>query len=249
MAKAKAGNAVAVKSGAQLPANIREALEQETQELSKRIQAPSGDKIKLTKKKTFKLPDGSEHPGPLTVVILDFVSYNAFFDKPYKDGDPAAPACFALGLEPTSLVPSAKSPDRQADSCGTCPNNQFGSKGDGKACRNHRKLAVVAGEGDLAGDPNSPMWILEVSPTALKAFDAYVSTVRTQFNVPPIGVITDVFFDPSSEFQSLRFGNPQPNPNLGLHFARRAAAKERLMAEPDVSRYEAPGKKKAGKGK
>lgn len=247
MAKAKPapaapGTAVVV-AAKNLPASIKEQLAADTAALANRIQAPGGDKIKLTKKKTFKLPDGTEHPGPLTVVIVDFVSVNKFFDKPYKEGEVTPPACFAVGLEPTSLVPAASSPDVQSTSCATCPNNEFGSKGNGKACANHRVLAVVQGEGDAALDPKAPMWLLEVSPTAIKAFDAYVSTVRTQFNVPPVGVITDVFFDPSSEYQSLRFGNPQPNPNLEMHYGRKAAARERLMSVPDFSKYEKPKKK------
>lgn len=225
-----------------LPVSVAEQLKAETDALAARIQAPGGDKIKLTKKKTFKLPDGTEHPGPLSVVIVDFVSMNKFFDRPYKDGEITPAACFALGLEPQNMAPSAKSPDKQSDGCAKCPNNAFGSKGNGKACGNHRVLALVAGEGDLALDPKAPMWTLEISPTGLKAFDAYVSTVRTQFAVPPIGVITDIFFDPSVDYQSLRFGNPQPNPNLEMHFARRTAARERLLTEPDVSKYEKPKK-------
>lgn len=220
--------------------NMRAELDAETLALGRRIEAPGGDKVKLTKSKEFKLPDGTKHPGPLTVVILDFVSTNTFHDKPYKEGEISPPACFAIGLEPTSLVPSETSPDVQSESCAKCPNNEFGSKGSGKACKNGRRLAIVAGDGDLAADPDSPMWIIEVSPTSLKAFDAYVSTVRTQFQMPPIGVITDIFFDPNSEYQSLRFGNPQPNPNLELHFGRRNAAKERLNSLPDVSKYEKP---------
>lgn len=228
-----------------LPATIRTQLAAEADELAKKINAPGGDKIKLTKKKTFRLPDGSEHSGPLSVVILDFASMNKYYDRPYKEGEVSPPACYALGWEARGLAPSKKAPDIQSDvGCDKCTLNQFGSKGDGKACGNHRVLAVVAGLGDMAGDSQSPMWILEVSPTAIKAFDAYVATVRTQFNVPPIGVITDVFFDPSSEYQSLRFGNPLPNPNLELHFGRRPSARERLMVEPDVSGYAAPKKAK-----
>lgn len=245
MAKAKkdVGTAV-VPAKVNLPVNIREQLAKEAEELNNRIQAPSGDKIKLTKKKTFKLPDGTESPGPLAVVILDFVAFNGYYDKPYKEGEPAAPACFALGVgRNDDLVPSKKSPDVQSDDCKSCPMNEWGSKGEGKACRNQRRLAVVQGEGDPANDPDAPMWILEVSPTALKAFDSYVSSVKTQFGVPPIGVITDIFFDPSSDHQSLRFGNPQPNPNLEMHYGRKAAARERLLSEPDVSGYKKPEKK------
>jgi len=243
MAKGKT-EVVPANEKAGLPVSIAEELAKETAALATRINAPTGNKIKLTKGKKFKLPDGTEHPGPLTVVVVDFVNANVYHDRPYKEGEFSPPACFAVGLEVNNkLTPSKASPARQADSCDKCPNNEFGSKGDGKACKNLRKLAVVAGAGDDAGDGSSQMWLLEVSPTAGKAWDAYVSMVRTQFNAPPIGVITDVFFDPTSEFQSLRFGNPQPNPNLELHFGRRQEARQMLTAEPDVSGYVSPKKK------
>lgn len=253
MAKAKAKEVEVVPADQQVvpakgtalavPEEIRKQLAQETQELAKRIQSAGGDMIKLTKDKHFKLPDGTKHPGPLTVVILDFVSVNQFFDRPYKEGEVTPPACYAIGLEPSSLVPSKNSPARQAEACNTCPNNQFGSKGDGKACGNHRMLVVRAGVGDDALDPNAPKFLLKVSPTGIKAFDSYVSTIRTQFGAPPIAVVTDIYFDKEKEYQSLRFGNPQPNPNLELHFSERAAARDRLLQEPDVSQYQPPKKK------
>jgi hypothetical protein len=235
-----------VPAAANLPVDVRKQLADEAAAMKDRIKAPTGDKIKLTKGKKFKLPDGTESEGPLTVVVLDFVSTNTYHDRPYKEGEASSPACFAIGkLESDKLTPSPNSPDKQSDTCGECPNNEFGSKGDGKACKNGRRLAVIAGEGDLASDPKSPMWLLDVSPTAVKAWDAYVASIRTQYGMPPVVVVTDVFFDPTSEFQSLRFGNPQPNANLEMHLTRRAAAVERLTQEPDVSKYEKPGKKAA----
>jgi len=222
---------------ANLPAALREQLAAETAAMGSRIQAGGGDFIKLTKDKHFKLPDGTKHPGPLEVVVLDFVSANNFFDRPYKEGEITPPACFAIGLEPSSLVPSKNSPDRQADACNTCPNNEWGSKGEGKACTNNRILAIVAGIGDDGADPDAPLYLIKVSPTATKAWDSYVATIRAQYNAPPVAVVTDIFFDPSSEFQSLRFGNPRPNENLEMHFARKAAARQRLLQEPDVSGY------------
>lgn len=241
MAKANAGKSTKEdkKPGTSV-VNIRESLAAEANQLADRIQAPGGDKIKLTKDKKFKLPDGTVQEGPLTVVILDFVSVNEFYDRPYKEGDYSPPACYAIGTEVNDkLTPSAKSPDKQAATCKECPNNEWGSKNDGKACSNKRRLAVISPD----ANPDSPMYILEVSPTSVKAFDSYVSTVRTQFGMPPIGVVTDVFFDPSVDYQNLRFGNPQSNPNLEDHFARKQAAKDRLAAEPDVSKYEKPAKK------
>lgn len=226
-----------------VPQAIREQFKKDAEALKTKIQAPGGDLIKLTKDKHFKLPDGTKHPGPLKVTILAFNSTNKFFDRPYKDGEVTPPACFAIGEEPTSLVPSKNSPVKQAESCNKCPNNEFGSKGNGKACGNHRMLLVRAGEGDDASDPQAPKFKLQVSPTGVRAFDAYVSSIRTQFEAPIYAVVTEIYFDPNSEYQSLRFGNPTPNENLELHFKEAQAAKEALAQEPDVSGYVAPPKK------
>lgn len=246
--KAKDKSLPAVAGAPNLPASIRDALAAETQGLADRIKAPTGNKIKLTKKKTFKMPNGMEAEGPLTVVVVDFANANVFHDRPYKEGEYFPPACFAAGIEVNDkLTPSKNSPDKQNDTCAKCPNNEFGSKGDGKACKNIRRLAVIAGAGEDALKPDSDMWILEISPTGGKAWDAYVSMVRTQFGMPPVGVITDIFFDPESEYQSLRFKPAQANPNLELHFGRKAQARELLLAEPDVSGYEKPGAKKKGR--
>ena len=97
-------------------------------------------------------------------------------------------------------------------------------------------------------EEESPLLLLKVSPTGLKAFDAYVATIKTQFNTTPIGVETDIYFDPNVDHQSLRFGNPSPNKNLAVHFNRKSAARDRLLTPPDVSQYE-PVKQKKAAGK
>lgn len=248
MATRKSTPTAVVPAGSNLPTSLRDQIAAENKALAARIQAPGGDKIKLTKDKNFKLPDGTKSPGPMTVVVLDFVSVNKFYDRPYDEKEITPAACYAVGNVISSLAPVDASPAKQAETCSECPNNEFGSKGRGKACSNTRLLAVVAGAGDSALDPKSPMWLLEVSPTGIKAWDAYVSSVRTQFNVPPIGVITEISFDPNVDYQTLRFGNPQPNPNLEMHWGRKAAAAERLASLPDFSSYQ-PVKAPAGKAK
>lgn len=223
--------------------DIKAELKKRAEGIKDRIQAPSGDSIRVTQDKKFKLPNGQEGPGPLALVILDFICVNTFFDRPYKEGDILPPACMALGQNPKTLVPEAVSPVKQADSCAECPNNVFGSDGAGKACKNLRLLAVVEDN----DNPDSPIYLLKVSPTAIKAFDGYVATIQTQFDSLPVSVVTDVYFDPNLKYGSLRFGNPRPNPNLAIHFDRIAAATARLGVIPDVSTYTPPpksGKKK-----
>ncbi len=226
---------VAVKSSNSL-VSIKEALARDLAALAGKTAPAGGDSIQIGQDKTFKLPDGTKTSGPLQLVIVDFTSSNKFYDGPYDKDNIAPPACFAIGDNPTTLVPSDNSPVKQSDSCSTCPMNQFGSAGKGKACKNTRVLAVLPPD----ADEDTPLWILNVSPTAIKAFDSYVASVARQFQLPPVGVVTEVSFDENIDYASLRFGNPQPNEGLTAHFSRKEEATTRLAQEPDVSAYEAP---------
>lgn len=216
--------------------DIRAQMRAEIAAMNTRLGAAGGDVIKCTQDKQFELPDGRRSAGPLSLVIVDFVSANFYYETAYDKKNTTPPACFALGLNPTELVPSNHSPARQADACASCPMNQFGSDGNGKACKNTRVLAVLP----PGATPDTPLWTLKVSPTAIKAFDAYVKSVAATFEMPPVGVITEVSFDPNQSYGSLRFGSPQPNPDLEVGLARRKEAMARLMTEPDVSAYAAP---------
>lgn len=221
--------------------DIRAELKKQAEAIKSKIAAPAGDFIKVQQDKQFKLPDGTTNGGPLHVVILDFVSANYFYDRPYKEGEIVPPACYSINESPLLLKPSDKSPVKQAEACNVCPNDQFGSNGKGKACTNTRLLAVTV----PSDDANAPIYLLKVSPTGIKAFDAYVKTIESQFDGPPIVVETEIYFDKASKWPSLRFGNPKPNANLEVHFNLQKAAKERLLTEPDVSQYQPPkGKRK-----
>lgn len=222
--------------------DIQAELAKQAELLANKVQAPGGDRITLTKDKKFKMPNGDKNPGPLTAVIVDFVSQNLFYDRPWKEGEATPPACFAISPGPKNMVPSKNSPRKQSDDCDGCPNNEFESaqNGKGKACNNIRLLALV----EPNDDENAPMLLLRVPPGSIKAFDAYASTIKTQFNTVPVGVVTDIYFNPNVEHQALLFGNPSPNKNVKVHFGRMKAALERLLTEPDVSGYKPPEEKK-----
>ncbi len=238
----KSVTSVAIKkpSGGSL-VDIRAQMAQEVTDMAQRVGAPGGDSIRITQDKKFEFPDGTSSPGPFNVVIVDFVSANSFYEGPYDPKSIAPPACFAIGSNPTQLVPSDNSPVKQSDTCSACPMNQFGSAGNGKACKNSRVLAVLP----PGATADTPLWILKVSPTALKAFDAYVTSIARQFQMPPVGVVTEVSFDEGSSYASLRFGNPTPNEDLEVCYARKGEAMARLTTEPDVSQYEAAPPKRA----
>lgn len=225
--------------------NYKEELAKESANIASRIGAPGGDTIRVTQDKKFKMPDGTLNPGPMRVVILDFVGANKFFDRPFKEGEAVTPACYAVGMDPKNLNAFDDSPVKQNDECKSCPNNEWGSSGAGKACTNTRLLAVT----EPTDEPNAPIYVLSVSKTAITAFDAYVQGIHDQFNSVPVSVVTEIYFDPSKTFASLRFGNPTPNVNEEMHYGRRKGALARLLMKPDFSQYTPPPTAKSGKKK
>ena len=228
----KTGTAVAVKKSANI-VSIQDQLRAQAAAVSEKTAPASGSAIRITQDKQFILPDGTKTPGPLELVIVDFTSKNSFYEGSYDPKNITPPACFAIGTNPLKLVPSANAPLSQSTDCTSCPNNQFGSAGAGKACKNSRVLAVLPP--DATAD--TPLWTLTTSPTANKGFDAYVKSVANVFQMPPVGVVTTVSLDENQTYATLTFGNAQPNENVGEHFARQNEAKEMLATEPDVSGF------------
>lgn len=212
--------------------SIKEAIAAQVAAMGDRIAPPGGSKIKLAAG-SMTMPDGSKTPGPVPMVVVDFVARNMFYESPYDQNNIQPPVCFAIGKEPNKLAPSKNSPLPQAKTCAECPMNQWGSNGKGKACKNERSLAVLPPE----GDSDTPLWQLNVSPTGIKGFDGFVSGVMRTFQTPPVGVIVEVGLDANETYPKLTFSDPVPNPNLAEHFSRQDEAQAMLAVEPDVSGY------------
>lgn len=235
---ASKSTAVAVKkSSGGAVVSIQDALRAQAAATSERTAPSTGINIRLAGKQ-FAFPDGTKHPGPVDLVIVDFVSRNDFYEGAFDKENVSPPACFAIGANPLKLVPSDNSPSKQADTCAECPMNQFGSNGKGKACKNGRLLAVLPAD----AKEGHPLAILKVSPTGTKSFDGFVKETARAFQMPPVGVVVSVSFDENEDYPKLVFGDAVPNENVADHFARQEEAKELLSQEPDVSNYEPPKK-------
>jgi len=239
-----ASTAVAVKKPvAGNVASIQEALRAQVAGLGGRIAPATGNAIRLTQDKKISLPDGTKTEGPLELVVVDFVTTHNFYAGRFDKDNIVPPDCFAIGVDPKNMVPSPNAPNPQAKDCQSCPMNAWGSDGKGKACKNGRKLAVLP----PAADDTTDIWTLGVSPTALKNFDGYVASVARTFGMPPVGVVTTVELSGAVDYPQLQFGNPQPNENVAVAFARQGEARELLMIEPDVSSWQAPTQRPAKK--
>jgi len=100
------------------------------------VRAASGDratleggKIKLAGKEVSELPN---------VVILAAVQERTYYAQAYT-GEGAAPDCYSFNGE----TPEANAADPQSDACATCPMNEWGSNGRGKACKERIKMAFA----------------------------------------------------------------------------------------------------------
>src|SRR5271165_2463289 len=101
-----------------LPIDYEAELARQAAEVGKRISAPSGDYIKISQDKTFKFPDGTETSDPWEAVILGWNTQHFFYEGRYDPNNITPPKCFAIGLEPASMVPSDRSPEKQSPTCG-----------------------------------------------------------------------------------------------------------------------------------
>jgi len=227
--------------------SIKERLMAQAAAMADRVMPPGGNTISLAGNK-FKLPSGVTTQDPQRFFIVDFVSEHRFFDRPFDKENPVPPACAAVGLNPRQLVPFGESPAIQADSCGECPNNQFGSSGKGKACSNHRTIALVpadAIEGLSKKDAiealqQAPLWVLRTPPTSIRAFDSYVASLQSRFQLPPVAFDTVVSLDLESDWPVLKFEVGGPNEYFEPLAERQEEAQAMLMAPPDFSSYTAP---------
>lgn len=116
------------------------------------------------------------------------------------DSEPGAPDCHSL----SGIRPEADSKKPQSDNCASCPQNQWGSKitpqGQKiKACADQKRLAVVA-----ASDPTGPIYLLQVTPAALKGLNQYHKELSVR-GIPAEVVITKLSFDASASFPKLMF--------------------------------------------
>lgn len=116
------------------------------------------------------------------------------------DAEPSAPDCFSLD----GIRPHADSTDPQNDLCASCPQNAWGSRitqqgAEVKACADQKRLAVVA-----ADQPDGSIYLLQVTPAALKGLNAYQKELAMRGIAPEI-VKTKVSFDTDASFPKLKF--------------------------------------------
>lgn len=148
-------------------------------------------------------------------IILDAVRLNTFYGTAFNPGNIVPPTCYAIGRNDAEMAPHpdmAKAPHffmPQADRCGACPHNEFGTgrSGTGKACTNRRRLLMLlAGTYNQMGqlqpytDANhyseTPFLTMTLPPTSIVGYGEWVRKTAADYQRPMFGVIARIYLYP-----------------------------------------------------
>ena len=219
-------------------ATIEAQLAEEAAKVSLQVGQPEAKKIAPDRSGNFIAPGGVNLGSEIEVVVVDFCSANDYYTSVFDPNNPVPPVCFARGREIADMYPEESSPEPQSENCEVCPHNQFRSRGNGKACKNTRLLAVVlTNEIDAEEPEETPLYLLSVPPTALKSFDAAALQTARILGGPPIKAVFTVRLVAQGNYNTLQFSTPSPNPYYAQLFQLRDAAESMLGRLPDLTNY------------
>jgi hypothetical protein len=144
-------------------------------------------------------------------VIIDYQKgiSKVWYEKGYTDGDAEAPDCFSHD----GKDPNPQSRNKQANSCVTCPKNQWGSRitdagKKAKACRDSKRLAVSFATNIDNPELGGPM-LLRIPAQSLKDLDRFAAGMTAKGFVPQ-QIVTRISFDVNASYPKLMFKAVRP---------------------------------------
>lgn len=224
--------------------SYEEAKKKELELIQSSIATDKGVRITAANHK-FNIPEMGKTE-KLEAVIIGFIAVNRFYEGDFDKDNIVPPNCAANGEYKhakrnyhQSLVPFDSVPKPESTSCEECPNNEFGSKGNGKACRNKYVLALVTPD---SLDESEPVYTLDVPPGTIKEFEPYVASLK-KLNASTLDVVTHISFNEDSTFNHFYFrvcdkkkgdNNDGMNPNAAQQWSLyNGIAEGILTSEPN----------------
>jgi hypothetical protein len=163
----------------------------------------------------FVRPDDGTPSPFLDCVILAMNPHisKLYYSGAYNEDATGAPICASVD----GIKPDAGVAEPQSKSCGICPHNVWGSAlngGRGKACQDHRKLAILIMpemvKNILAKPLLTPVY-LKIPPGSFRSLKGYADALVHR-GIPYEAVVTRISFNPKSLFE-LQFQLKQPLTN------------------------------------
>lgn len=188
----------------------------------------------------------------LALAVITTVLHKAYYDKPYDEGSPSTPVCYAFHeADPTQMKPHPASPQVQSEACKGCKFNEFGTAavGKGKACRDIvRVMAIVPDAEDFNGAESR---MFDVTGNSLKTWNDYGAQLRMKDRAPTT-VVTQVSTEPfKAAFRQTytHVGDLTTEQWAALKSRRDQARQQMMQAYPTISDEEGGEQAPKRKGK
>lgn len=192
----------------QAPMTWEQALKEKAQEQAMRKAALStGPKYVSFKSGILSIDKIPIPNNTLDVVVLNFMSENAYYKGRFDPTKPQTPVCWSVYADEASMVPNEDAAEIQAEKCSECPMFKWGSDpmgGRGKACKTRIRLGLLPATFSEPSDVLVAELRFGTLPvTSGKDFDSFVTKCNNLFGLPTFAVIASlsVVPDPKNQFK------------------------------------------------
>jgi len=153
--------------------------------------------------------DGDGPRGSVDVVILKANAQlsKTWYENGWDESSSAPPDCASAN----GIVPDQGVPKKQSNVCATCPRNAWGSApngGKGKACGDHRRMAIVPLT-DLKNESFGGPLLLRCPAASLQDLAAFNARYH-QMGYPYFSMGIKISFDPAESFPKFKFDAIRP---------------------------------------
>lgn len=137
---------------------------------ARQIKIPSGGGIAFEVESDD--PESPDSEKELEAVLVFTHRMNSYWEGDFGSSENKAPACSAIDAKKGVSFETGEVRD-----CENCPMNQYGSDGDGKACKNMRRMYLL-----LSGKPG--VYLLSIPPTSLKDVNKQLARLMGNSKTP-----------------------------------------------------------------
>lgn len=176
------------------------------QELTNESSSRGGASMISTRNGRMSL-QGMPIPGDqIEAVILCSPIERLFYLEKFDGAALVPPDCSAMASLASELKPHASSLHPQNIDCESCPQNVWGSAGEGrkgKACRETRRILFLTSDAVKEnGDPGpTPAYAIRPPVTSLSNFSTYIKTIAMTLKKPLFAVRTRIKLVPDAKSQ------------------------------------------------
>lgn len=181
----------------------QDRLEQEARALAVAERPPVGT-IKM--QGAMMMYQDAQLPGNrVDAVVIANIKERRYYPNKFNPDEVELPLCFAHVRDTEEWIPHEEAREQQAPTCADCPYSRYGSDPEpgrrGQACREVRKLALIAADSIELGVEKAEIALMNVSTTNIKGWSKYVQQLSSEVRRPPWALITTILAKPDNKSQ------------------------------------------------